>query len=221
MSALGIPSPSYPPLFFVTPPDLRGDQVSRIAGQALLGGITHIILRRPGASARDLYRLGLAVASLVRDAGATLVIADRLDVALALDGTGVQLGHASMPPEAARPLFGGRPMGVSVHSLDEARAASAAGADWLLAGNIYDTATHPERPGKGPGLIRDLVAATGTPVIAIGGIAPASVPEVIAAGAAGVAVIRAISDAPDPTRAARALRDALDNAVGVRSCPLP
>lgn len=187
------------------------------AGQALRGGVTHVILRCPDVPARTLHQLAVAMAPAVRAAGATLVIADRVDVALALDGAGVQLGHGSLPPDAVRAVIADRLMGVSVHSRDEALAADAAGANWLLAGNIYDTATHPDRPGKGPGLIREIVAATGTPVIAIGGITPATVPEVVAAGATGIAVIRAISDAPDATRAARALRDALDNATGERS----
>lgn len=214
---MGCPPSLYPPLFFVTPPDLPRDRVVTIAGQALRGGVTHVILRRPDASARNLYQMAIAIAPVIRASGAMLVIADRLDVALAVDGAGVQLGHGSLPPEAARPVIAGWPMGVSVHSRDEAVSASAAGADWLLAGNIFNTATHPDRPGKGSGLICDIVAATGTPVIAIGGMTPEVVPEVVAAGATGIAVIRAISDAPDRTQAARALRAALDNATGERS----
>jgi thiamine monophosphate synthase len=91
-----------------------------------------------------------------------------------------------------------------VHSAAEAEDAARDGADYLLVGNVYHTSSHPERPAKGLGLIRD-AAGLGLPVIAIGGMDPARAVEARDAGAYGVAAIAALWRAPDPAQATLAL----------------
>ncbi|MGH7700077.1 MAG: thiamine phosphate synthase, partial [Gemmatimonadales bacterium] len=91
---------------------------------------------------------------------------------------------------------------------DEARAAQTAGADYLVIGPVYATASHPERAPLGPDGFGAL-AAVGLPAIAIGGVTVERVPELRAAGAYGVAAIRALWDAPDPAATARAMLAAL------------
>ena len=91
-----------------------------------------------------------------------------------------------------------------MHSAREAEAAAAEGADYLVVGNVFPTASHPGRPAGGVGLVRD-AAGLGLPVIAIGGIDPARAPEVRDAGAYGVAAIAALWWAGDPAAAALAL----------------
>src|SRR2546427_11279892 len=93
-------------------------------------------------------------------------------------------------------------IGVSVHDLEEAGAAQAAGADYLLVGAVYATATHPDRAPLAP---EDLavIVALGLPVIAIGGVTPDRIPGLRAAGAYGAAAIRALWDATDPAGAVR------------------
>ncbi|HJR49450.1 MAG TPA: thiamine phosphate synthase, partial [Gemmatimonadales bacterium] len=95
-------------------------------------------------------------------------------------------------------------IGCSVHSAAEAEDAARDGADYLLVGNVYETSSHPERPAKGLGLVRDAVGL-GLPVIAIGGMDPARAAEARDAGAYGVAAIAALWWAPDPAIAALAL----------------
>jgi thiamine-phosphate pyrophosphorylase len=95
-------------------------------------------------------------------------------------------------------------IGRSVHSADEAARAVEEGADFLLVGNIYETASHPGRPAAGLALVR-AAAALGRPVIAIGGVDAGRVREVRAAGAYGVAAISALWRAADPAAAALAL----------------
>ena len=126
-----------------------------------------------------------------------LFVNDRLDVALALNAAGVQLGHGSLPPSAARHLDARWWIGRSVHDLAEAEAARAEGADYLVVGPVFATATHPDRPALGVGPLRE-IARLGLPVIAIGGVTPAGTREVKAAGAYGVAAIRALWDAAEP-----------------------
>ncbi len=131
-----------------------------------------------------------------------LFVNDRLDIALAAGAAGVQLGAGSLDPEHARRLNPNWWIGKSVHGVREAEAAQAAGADYLVVGPVFATLTHPERDPLGPGPLAAIVAL-GLPVIAIGGVTPARVPEVRAAGVYGVAAIRALWDAADAAEAAR------------------
>lgn len=172
------------------------------AGEVLAAGGTNVALhlRAPGATGRTLYDLATRLAELAAGSGSLLLVNDRVDVALAV-AHGVQLGQRSLSAGDAWRLIGGRwPIGVSVHDEDEARDAVAAGADFLLAGAVYPTATHPGRPGAGVRLIES-VAALGIPVIAIGGVTPARAGELRGAGAAGMAAIRGLWDAPSPADA--------------------
>jgi thiamine-phosphate diphosphorylase len=128
----------------------------------------------------------------------------RPDVAAAVGAQGVQLAGGDLAPPDARRVFGSGWIGRSVHTLPEAAAAVAEGADFLLVGNIYPTTTHPGRLGAGLELVRG-AAALGRPVIAIGGIDAARATEARAAGAYGVAAITALWRAADPAAAALAL----------------
>lgn len=135
---------------------------------------------------------------------------DRLDVALAVRAGGVQLGRGSLPPAEARRLNAEWWIGRSVHSLGEARSAKAEGADYLLAGPVYATATH---PGAAPLGVEQVaaIAGVGLPVIAIGGVTPERVRDLRKAGVYGVAAIRALWDATDPARAAQEMLSAMDD----------
>ena len=125
---------------------------------------------------------------------------DRVDVAGAVEARAVQLGQRSLPVEVVRGLFDG-PVGVSVHDESEARAA--AGADWLTVGTLFETPSHPGRPGVGVGILGRVAAvAPGVKLVGIGGITPSRVPAVREAGAHGVAVMRGIWESESPARAA-------------------
>ncbi|MEX2155435.1 MAG: thiamine phosphate synthase [Gemmatimonadales bacterium] len=137
-----------------------------------------------------------------------LFVNDRLDIALAVPAAGVQLGHGSLPVSAARALNPRWWIGKSVHDLPEAEAARADGADYLVVGPVYASATHPDRPPLGLERLSE-IAAVGLPVIAIGGITPGRAREVKRAGAYGAAAIRALWDAADPVEAAREMLEEL------------
>lgn len=129
---------------------------------------------------------------------------DRLDVALAVGAFGVQLGHGSLGVGEARRLEPQWWIGRSVHSLAEAEAALAEGADYLVVGPVFPTASHPERAPLGvPAFAR--ITQLGRPALAIGGVTLARAPELRGAGAYGVAAIRALWDADQPGDAARQL----------------
>ena len=138
-----------------------------------------------------------------------LFVNDRLDVALACGASGVQLGAQSLDPADARRLDARWWIGRSVHDLAEAEAARMAGADYLLAGPVFPTATHPEREPMDPATLSAIVALK-LPVIAIGGVTPDRVAALRAAGVHGVAAIRALWEAADAGGAARLFRQELD-----------
>jgi thiamine-phosphate pyrophosphorylase len=106
-------------------------------------------------------------------------------------------------------------LGVSVGVAAEARAAEAAGADYLGV-TVWSTATKPEALPRGLDGLREVVAAVSIPVVGIGGIRPATAGEVIEAGAAGVAVISAVAAAAQPAEAVRDLRAAVDAVWSLR-----
>lgn len=171
-----------------------------VAEAVLRAGAERIALhvRGPDTSAATLLRLTEALLRSARDHGSWLVVNDRVDVALVTGSHGVQLGARSLPPAVARAVLGlGARVGVSVHTLEEVGAA--AGADWIMVGTIYETPSHPGRGGAGPERVAAAVArAGGTPVLAIGGVTPGRVGEVLAAGGHGVAVIRGIWEHRNP-----------------------
>lgn len=146
-------------------------------------------------------------------AGAPLLVADRVDVALST-GAGVRLGRHSIPVAAARSLLSHRLLGYSAHAAEEARDAVADGADFVVLGTIWATASHPGRRPAGLALVDATVRGVDAPVIAIGGVTPARAAEAAAAGAHGVAVLRGVWQAEDPQRAAGAYTDALERAAG-------
>jgi thiamine-phosphate pyrophosphorylase len=160
---------------------------------------------------RDAYRLAETIVALCRQAGARCLVNDRLDVALAVGADGAHVGADDLPVAAARRVLGpGATLGATARDPESARAAIAAGASYLGVGPAYATATKPGLPDPiGPAGIAAVAAAVDVPVIAIGGVTLARVPELLAARAYGVAVVSAIGGAPDPARATADLLTAL------------
>jgi len=193
---------------------LRGRPIEEVVSQAIDGGVNAVQLREKELPGGELYDLAITLRAVTRGR-ALLLVNDRLDVALACGADGVHLPERSVPLRKARALAGEACLvGRSVHSVEAAVEAERDGADYLIAGNVYETASKPGAPAAGIELVRAVAEAVRVPVLAIGGITARRVPEVITAGANGIAVIAAILDAPDPAAAARALRAALDEACG-------
>jgi thiamine biosynthesis protein ThiS len=178
--------------------------------EATAGGVDAIYLRDAGESIDDL---ALTTRSLRAQIGevVTLLVNGGPQAALAT-GSGLHLRERDMTPAAARAALGQRvPIGRSVHSPEGAAAAT--GADYVLAGHVYTSPSKRGLPPLGPAGLARIVAVAPCPVIAIGGITPDRVPEVIETGARGVAVIGAIVESNDPRAAARALRVTVDRAL--------
>ncbi len=182
----------------------RSDFGIRAAAIAAAGSSVGLHARDRTASGAALTRLALRLIALARPPEASVLVNSRPDVARAVGAQGVQLGTLDLSPRDARRVLVNGWIGCSVHSRAEAEAAVGEGADFLMAGNVYETRSHPGRPAAGLQLVEQTVAL-GVPVIAIGGLTVERCREVRAAGAYGVASISALWDAPDSASAAIAL----------------
>ena len=170
----------------------------------IAGGARMIQLREKTWPSGQLLPLAERLRARCREAGVTFVMNDRVDLAVALQADGVHLGQDDLPPHLARPLLRpGMLLGVSTHSVEQARRAQAAGADYVAVGAMFPTSTKPDFELVGPALVRAVRQEVRVPLVGIGGITPDNVGQVISAGADGVAVISAVCAAPDPAAAAR------------------
>ncbi len=189
-----------PRLFLVTSDEVVADpEFPEHAARALAvgGSACALQLRARELPGRRFYDLAGELRVAATRSGASLWINDRVDVALIVRADGVQLGSSGLPTSSARALVGRSCwIGRSVHSPDEAAAAVREGADVALLGNVYATSSHPDRAPLGLPAVRE-AAAGGRPIVAIGGITPTRVTEVIRAGAWGVAALTAVWGAED------------------------
>jgi thiamine-phosphate pyrophosphorylase len=194
----------------------RGRDLGDILDAALGAGCRMIQLREKEWPSGRLLPVAERLRQRCRTAGVTFIVNDRVDLALAVDADGVHLGQDDLPPRAARPLLRrGMILGLSTHTVAQARAAAADGADYIAVGSMFPTATKSEFQLVGPELVRKLRGEIRVPLIGIGGISPDNVGEVIGAGADGVAVISAVCGAPDPAAAVRAFLSSIQRARGL------
>ena len=201
-------------LYLVTDRAIARRPLAEVVEECLDAGLRAVQLRKKDLAVRDLLGLAVLLGEVTRRRGARLLINDRADVALAVGADGVQRTHVSLPVEALRRIAPAPFLiGASAHSEDEARQAAAEGADFVVFGPVYDTPSK-RQYGQPQGLaaLRQVVMAVDRPVIAIGGITPERVREVLAAGAVGVAVISSILGAERPADATKAFLDALGRA---------
>jgi len=169
------------------------------ARRAVDAGATVVQLRVKGVSTDELVAAGQGIGEL----GATFVVNDDVDAAVALGADGVHLGQADDGIERA--LEAGLLLGISIATRREAAIAEYRGAGYLGAGAIWPTPSKEDAPAIGIVVLREICMSVSIPVIAIGGIDASNAADCIRAGASGVAVIRA---AGDP-----ALRAAVDAAL--------
>jgi len=189
----------------------RGRDLVDVVVECLAAGLPAVQVREKDLSAAELAALCRRLREPTRQRSALLIVNDRADVALAVRADAVQRTHSSLAVAEIREIVDKRlRIGASTHALEEALAAEAEGADWIVFGPVYDTPSK-RRYGAPRGLqaLADVVAAVRLPVIAIGGITPERIPEVRLAGAHGVAVISALLTADTPRDTTRRFLDAL------------
>ncbi|RLF80954.1 thiamine phosphate synthase [Thermococci archaeon] len=182
--------------------------------EALEGGATSIQLRIKNAPTREMIEIGRKIRELTKEYDVLYFVDDRLDVALATNADGVQLGPEDMPISLAREIAPNLIIGASVYSLEEALKAEKEGADYLGAGSVFPTPT--KRDAKVIGLegLKRIVDSVKIPVVAIGGINHENVREVLKTGVDGIAVISAIMGADDVKIATEEMRKIIEEVIG-------
>jgi thiamine-phosphate pyrophosphorylase len=186
---------------------------------AAAAGVDWIQIREKEISGKELSVLvqdGLqraAASSAGRKVRARIIVNDRLDVALAAQAGGVHLGERSLPPQEAKRLVKSLHrekdllIGVSCHSLEAAKAAEKAGADYIFFGPVFATPSKAAYGSpQGLGRLAEVCRAVAVPVLAIGGITLENCAACLSAGASGIAAIRLFQDAVDLPALVQALR---------------
>ncbi|MGA2925863.1 MAG: thiamine phosphate synthase [Solirubrobacteraceae bacterium] len=186
---------------------------------ALRGGVDIVQLRvKQADDDRGLVAAGRRLAAVCADHGALLILNDRPDLVAAAGADGVHVGQDDAPVAQARALVGReRLVGLSTHNIEQIDRAATLEVDYIGVGPVHATPTKPGRPAVGLGLVRYAAAHAAAPFFAIGGITAGNVASVYGAGATRIAVVRALTEADDPERAARELSSAVAAAgeVGV------
>jgi thiamine-phosphate pyrophosphorylase len=197
---------SLPSHYYAIADPIGGRDPVDLAAQLVDNGARIVQLRMKEAPIRDLIGAANAVAKICHTAGALFIVNDRADVALLCGADGVHLGQTDLPCRAARRLLGSDSIiGVSTHSVEQARYAERAGADYIGFGPIYPGGAKNTVSAQGLERLQEVRAAVGLPIVAIGGITESTVPEVIGAGANAVAIISDVALAPDVPAKVRAI----------------
>jgi thiamine-phosphate pyrophosphorylase len=197
-----------------------GRDLETILAQALDGGAEMIQLREKTLPSGAVLALAQRLRARCAAAKVPFIMNDRVDLAMTVGADGVHLGQDDLTPGAARMMLApGKLMGLSTHSVAQAAAAQAAGADYVAVGSMYPTSSKAGFQLVGPALAREVRPVVKVPLVGIGGITPDNAAAVIEAGCDGVAVISAVCAAADPAAAARRFVDVIDAALRARRHP--
>lgn len=187
-------------LYAITPA-LAGKALRDKVAQVLAGGIAMLQYRNKGRQDLEEAR---SLAAMCREHGVPFIVNDDIEIAIAAGADGVHLGQDDGELASARAKLRGKLLGASCYdSLAAARAAVAAGADYVAFGSVFPSTTKPAAVPAPLSLFSD-ARALGVPLIAIGGITLENAPQLLRAGADALAVVSDLFDAPDVAARARA-----------------
>ena len=184
------------------------EEFLNIIEEAIKGGTTIVQLREKTASTKEFYQLALKVKEITSKYDVSLLINDRIDIALAVDSDGVHIGQDDMPADIARKIIGkDKILGVSASTVAEAKKAEADGADYIGSGAVFPTATKDDADSVSKLQLKEIVYSIDIPVVAIGGITLENAASLKDTGIAGFSVVSAIMSAKDPKEASQKLKE--------------
>jgi thiamine-phosphate pyrophosphorylase len=174
-------------------------------------GVDIVQLRDKDLPDRALLERASVAREAAHSSGALFVLNDRPDLAVACGADGVHVGQDDVPAAVARQVVGPDALvGLSTHAPEELAASAAEPVDYISAGPVEPTPTKPGRPGTGLDYVRLAALRSPHPFFVTGGVSPATLPAIAAAGATRFVVVRALTEAPDPAAVAAALRRLID-----------
>lgn len=184
---------------------------------ALQGGVSFMQIREKERTTREYLDLAQKVHALTLQYGVSLIVDDRLDVAMAIDAEGVHLGQSDMPIATARKLWGQEKIiGATAKTVEQALEAYNQGADYLGVGAIYPTTTKVKTVLTSVDTLRDICKAVPIPVNAIGGLNKDNIDVLRDVPIAGVCVVSAIMKADNPKQAAEQMRESMGSKLTLR-----
>lgn len=161
--------------------------------RALQAGVKWVQYRDKERSRREMYEESIRLMGIAKKFNATLIVNDHPDIALAADADGVHLGQDDLPVKEARKIMGkNRIIGISTHTVEQARNAGRDGADYIGFGPVFHTTTKDAGRPMGIEMLREIKRQVQIPVIAIGGINAENIRPVLETGVDAVAVSSAI-----------------------------
>lgn len=211
-------------VYALVDPMVAGGRTLTDLAARIVNSATLVQLRDKNGSTRAMINEARALHAVLAPRGVPLLINDRVDVALAAEADGVHIGQDDMAPADARLLLGRTAIiGLSIKTIEQAKAAPLDQLNYIAIGGVYGT-TSKDNTSAPIGIdgLRSIVAVVRArdrnyPICAIAGINAGNAADVIAAGADGVAIISALSLAPDPGKAAQDLRAVVDDALKRRT----
>jgi thiamine-phosphate diphosphorylase len=190
----------------VDPEQTQGRSPDMVVHQLLEGGVKMIQLRAKAMSSRDFLELARIARELTTPFDCKLIVNDRVDIALASAADGVHLGQEDLPLQIGRNLLGDKIIGISTHTVDQAKEAEENGADYIGFGPMFGTNTKDTGYGaRGLEMLAQLREVVALPIVAIGGITEATVEDVWHARADAAAMISDILKAEEITAKVRAI----------------
>ena len=187
-----------PSHFYAIVDPIAGHDPVDLARAMLEAGARVMQLRLKNVATRDFLAAARAISQLCHRRDAIFIVNDRIDITMLSDADGVHLGQNDLPLEAGRELLGpDKIIGVSTSGVEMARAAEAGGADYIGFGPVYPGGLKNTKQGRGLEGLAQVRAAVKLPIVAIGGITEATLPEVLAAGADAAAIITDVVKASD------------------------
>ena len=177
---------------FITDRTFTSLPIAELVKRVLEAGITFVQYRDKERTRREIYDEAACLREITRLFNAVFIVNDHADIALAVDADGVHLGQDDLPLAEARRIMGSRIIGISTHSLAQAREAEIGGADYIGFGPIFHTATKDAGVPQGVDILKIITQNVSIPIVAIGGIGVDSVADVMSAGADCIAVATAI-----------------------------
>ena len=196
-------------LYLVTDRDLMSTPtLEEAVKQAIIGGCTLVQLREKDTDSRNFYCTALQVKKITSKYNIPFIINDRLDIALAVDADGVHIGQSDLPASVVRRIIGpDKILGVSTSTLQQALQAKADGADYLGVGAMFTTSTKLNAASVKLETLEEIKKQTALPVVAIGGINAATLPQLKGSSIDGIAVVSAIIASNDITNASRQMKE--------------
>lgn len=194
-------------LYLVTDRDvLEGRDICDAIEQSIKGGVTLVQLREKNIGTLEFYNLALNIKKITDNYNVPLIINDRIDIALAVDATGVHVGQNDIPANIARKLIGSdKLLGVSVATIEEAKLAELQGADYVGVGAVFSTDTKKDARSVSIDLLKDIKKSITVPVVAIGGINEKNIKLLSDINIDGVAIVSAILGKEDVQGASETL----------------